>query len=404
MRRIVIVGAGIIGATLAARLAGAGADVTLVDARRPGTATSATSLAWLNANQKLPRHYHDYSVRAMHEWRELMDGFGRPDWYVPTGGLSWAESDSDRRRLAERLDRLRDWGYPAVELTPRQAVELEPALRVPGTALVASFPAEGYVHGRPAVDAFVTRARAAGARVVVTGGDVLVEAGAGGVSAVRLPDGGRLDADVYVSCAGWRTGRLLEPLGVVVPIVPGDAPGSSAPCVVTRVAGPGTHSPVGRLVHPPGLSLRPALGGGLQLEAGDLNDLVDVHTTQEDLDRHGETLLRRAERVIPGLAARPIENVRCFRPLPVDGHPLTGWLPTLPNTYLIVSHSGMTLAPLLARHAATEILDGTDHDELAAYRLTRFATSELGPSPTATSPTPIAGTAGRSRPAPSRSS
>ncbi|MFF5234397.1 NAD(P)/FAD-dependent oxidoreductase [Dactylosporangium sp. NPDC000521] len=376
MRRIVIIGAGIIGATLATRLAGAGADVTLVDARRPGAATSATSLAWLNANQKLPRHYHDYSVRAMHEWRELTDGFGRPDWYVPTGGLSWAESDGGRHALAERLDRLRDWGYPAVELTPRQAVELEPALHVPDTALVAYFPGEGYVHGGPAVDTFVAHAQAAGARVVVTGGDVVVEAGDAGVSAVRLPDGGRLDADVYVCCAGWRTGRLLEPVGVAVPIVPGDAPGSSAPCVVTRVGGHGTVSPVTRVVHPPGLSLRPALGGGLQLEAGDLNDLVDVHTTQEDLDRHGETLLRRAGQVIPGLGGQPVENVCCVRPLPVDGHPLTGWLPTLPNTYLVVSHSGMTLAPLLARHAAAEILDGTAHDELAAYRLTRFATSE----------------------------
>lgn len=390
MRRILIIGAGIIGATLADRLAGAGADVTLLDARPPGTATSATSLAWLNANQKLPRHYHDTSVRAMHEWRELTDGLGQPDWYVPTGGLSWAETDRDRHALAERLDRLRDWGYPAVELTPRQAAELEPALRVPDTALAAFFPAEGYVHGGPAVDALVARARAAGARIVDTGGDVVVEAGDGGVTAVRLPDGGRLDADAYVCCAGWRTGRLLEPLGVAVPIVPPDAPGSDAPCVVTRTAGHGTASPVSRVVHPPDLSLRPALGGGLQLEAGDLNDLVDVHTTQQDLDRHGETLLRRAEQVIPGLVTaggRPVESVRCIRPLPVDGHPLTGWLPALPNTYLVVSHSGMTLAPLLARHAATEILDGADHAELAAYRPTRFsATDPAASGPPAADP------------------
>src|SRR4051812_18233310 len=60
---VAVVGAGIIGVTLADALVRRGASVTVLDADQPGSGTSGSSLAWLNANQKLPRHYHDLSVR-----------------------------------------------------------------------------------------------------------------------------------------------------------------------------------------------------------------------------------------------------------------------------------------------------------------------------------------------------
>jgi glycine/D-amino acid oxidase-like deaminating enzyme len=49
---VAVVGARIIGAALVRR----GADVTVLDATEPGSGTSGSSLAWLNSNQKLPRH------------------------------------------------------------------------------------------------------------------------------------------------------------------------------------------------------------------------------------------------------------------------------------------------------------------------------------------------------------
>jgi glycine/D-amino acid oxidase-like deaminating enzyme len=235
---------------------------------------------------------------------------------------------------------------------------------------VAFFPSEGFLHGRRAAEALLGRARSAGARLVRADGEAVLEAGGAGVGAVRLPGGERIEADVYVCCAGWRSARLLEPLDVTVPIVAGDAPASAASCVVASVPG---HSPVRRVVHTPRINLRPAYGGGLHLEAGDVNDLVDVHTPQADLDRYGRELRDRAARV---LAAAPDGEPRsrlCVRPLPVDGHPVAGLLPTLPNTCLVVTHSGITLAALLARLVAAELLHGHPGADLAAYRPTRFS-------------------------------
>src|SRR4051812_38494919 len=171
---------------MANRLAYRGASVTVVDSLEPGSGTSGTSLAWLNSNQKLPRQYHDLSVLGMNEWRDLADHFGQPSWYVPTGSLTWADTNPERTALGGRIERLRAWGYPAEELTIRQAVSLEPSLRVPAAAYVAYFAGEAFVHGDQAVDALLGRAQAAGARLIVSGGDVVLEEKGSRVMAIRL--------------------------------------------------------------------------------------------------------------------------------------------------------------------------------------------------------------------------
>ena len=369
MIRVAVVGAGIVGAALADRLTRGGAVVTVIDSGPPGGGTTGSSFAWLNANQKLPRHYFDLSVRAMADWARLAGEFGTPDWYSPTGHLTWAETAPEQAALADRVARLRDWGYPVAELTARQAADLEPALTVPAGP-IAYFPSEGFRHGGRAAEALLDRARSAGARIVRAGGAAVLEPGAAGVGAVRLPGGERVEADVYVCCAGWHSAGLLEPLDVTVPIVAGDAPASTAACVVACVPG---HTPVRRVVHTPRVNLRPAYGGGLHLEAGDVNDLVDVHTPQADLDRCGRELRDRAARVVAAVPDGEPRSRLCVRPLPADGHPVAGLLPTLPNTFLVVTHSGITLAALLARLVARELLHGHPGADLAAYRPTRFS-------------------------------
>jgi glycine/D-amino acid oxidase-like deaminating enzyme len=367
MVSVAVIGAGIIGAAVADRLAAAGAAVTIVDAAVPGSGTSGTSFAWLNSNAKLPRHYHDLSVRALREWARLAAGFGQPPWYVPTGNVMWAEADGPRAELTERVQRLRAWDYPAEELSARQLADLEPSLRVPPTARIAYFPGEGFVHGEPAVQALLDRARSAGAQLRSPVGDVMLDAGDARIDRVRLPDGGAVQADVYVCCAGWRTAHVLRPLGMAVPLVEGDTPGSAAPCLVVTANGP---TPLRRVVHTPRVNLRPAWQGGVRLESGELNDLVDTHTPADELDGYGRQLLSRAAEVLPGFTPGTSQNRLCVRPLPLDGHPLVGWLPPLANLYLAVMHSGITLAPELSRLIAADIL-GRGAEELEPYRPTR---------------------------------
>ena len=142
----VLAGAGVLGVCLAARLAEAGAGVTLLEQDQPGQGATRSSFAWLNSNDKAPRAYHDLNHAGMLAWAQLAGTLGEPDWYRPAGNLEWAASPPGRAELAARVRRLAGWGYPARLIGAAEAMELEPLLRLPSPAPeIAWFPGEGYL-------------------------------------------------------------------------------------------------------------------------------------------------------------------------------------------------------------------------------------------------------------------
>src|SRR5215471_1564040 len=100
-----VIGAGVLGVSVAARLAGAGIAVTLLEQERPGHAATRSSFAWLNANDKAPRSYHDLNHAGMRAWAALSASPGGAAWYRPAGNIEWAEDAPGRARLAARVRR-----------------------------------------------------------------------------------------------------------------------------------------------------------------------------------------------------------------------------------------------------------------------------------------------------------
>jgi glycine/D-amino acid oxidase-like deaminating enzyme len=177
------------------------------------------------------------------------------------------------------------------------------------------------------------------------------------VTALRLPDGRRIQADGIVCCAAGVTSALLAPLGVRVPLVPGDTADSTAPGLVARIAVP--RRMLGRVAHAPDLSLRPARDRWPPGRRRRHQPPGARRHPPAELDRYGRELAARARRIVPGLPAdAPVRTDLCIRPLPVDGLPIVGWLPPAGNAYVVVCHSGVTLAPLLARLALAEVTGG----------------------------------------------
>jgi glycine/D-amino acid oxidase-like deaminating enzyme len=96
--------------------------------------------------------------------------------------------------------------------------------------------------------------------------------------------------------------------------------------------------------------------------------LVDAH------EEGGRRLLRAAAEFLPFVAGAALaETTVGFRVLPEDEMPILGFASGRPNLYVAAMHSGVTLAPLVGQHAATEILDGVAVEALEPYRLSRFA-------------------------------
>jgi glycine/D-amino acid oxidase-like deaminating enzyme len=378
-----VIGAGILGVCVAARLAEAGVGVTLLERDRPGRAATGSSFAWLNANDKAPRAYHDLNHAGMRAWAGLAARSGGAAWYRPAGNLEWAQSAPGRAHLAARVRRLTEWGYPARPIDAAQAAELEPSLRLPHPAPdVAWFPDEGYLLTEPLVSHMAEAAARHGATVLtgepgrVVGLHTVPGAGGAGTGRrmeVRTAAGQVIPADVVVCCAGRGVPELAALAGATgpVPLVGWAEPGATAPGLVVQ-AGPVTPLGPQRMVHAPRVYLRPHSGGLVHLEAPDA--AVDLHTPEADLQRWAEELLRRARRVVRGLQDARVTGYRvCVRPMPADGRSIVGPLPGAGGLYVAVTHSGVTLAAHLSRLIAAELVTGVAAAELAPYRPGRFA-------------------------------
>ena len=386
-----VIGAGVLGASVAARLAGAGMSVTLLDADQPGRGTSRWSFAWVNSNDKGPRAYHDLNQAGIRAWAELAPGLDGAAWYRPAGHVELA---ADGPGLAARVDRLTQWGYPARLITGAEALRLEPALLPPGPgASAAWFPAEAYLLTEPLIERLVASATAHGATVLtgdrgrVTGLDPGTPGRVTGLDPgsprtpgrVHTAAGEVLAADEVVCCAGRWTPQLaaLASPACPVPLVTWDTPGSPAPALIVRVGPVGPEGPV-RLIHTPQLALRPHSGGLLHLEAPDA--AVDLHTPETELRRWAGELLGRARRTVRGLDDAAVAGYQvCVRPMPADGQSIAGRLPGAEWLYVAVTHSGVTLAAHLSRLIAAELEAGTPRADLAPYRPARFAGTAAAP-------------------------
>jgi glycine/D-amino acid oxidase-like deaminating enzyme len=125
---VVVVGAGVIGAAVAADLARGGCSVTVLESGQAAAGTSGTTFAWTNAGGKQPRSYFDLNVEGMQAHRRLASSVASCDWYHQSGNLEWATGAEAQQEQDRKVARLLEWGYQARWLDPKEVRSLEPDL------------------------------------------------------------------------------------------------------------------------------------------------------------------------------------------------------------------------------------------------------------------------------------
>ena len=124
MKRVVIAGGGIIGASLAwhlTRRAGA-AEVILVEKARPAAGTTKDSFAWINATfSKQPRHYFELNRMGIAAWRRLEREMTAPPPIQWGGSVEWYGEGPKAEELRKSVAQHRQWGY-ATRLADEQEV------------------------------------------------------------------------------------------------------------------------------------------------------------------------------------------------------------------------------------------------------------------------------------------
>ncbi|MFE9647416.1 NAD(P)/FAD-dependent oxidoreductase [Streptomyces sp. NPDC006365] len=367
--KVIIIGAGVLGVSVARHLAVAGGDVLLLDQWGAGTGTTSTTFAWTNSSRKHDPAYHRLNLAGMEEHARLAEQLrGAPSYFL-SGALQWADSSS-QQLLADNVERLQSLGYPAHWVMPEEATRIAGGLRIPATTTsIAHFPSEGYVLPDLLVNSLLADAEQHRAKCV-SGEVVAIDDRPDGVS-VTLAGGEVFTGDRVVLAAGRWTERLAARAGIDVPMVTDTGRGSQTVGLLGYARSP--HLDLRCVIHSPGLNLRPAVGGHTVLQALDLNAHVDP-ADPPSADGHLATILARRFSALLADPSQALEiDLRVgFRSLPADGHTVAGYASAQSRVYCLVSHSGITLAPILGRLAATEITTDQEQDLLRAFRPTRF--------------------------------
>jgi len=365
--RIAVIGAGIVGASVAFRLARSGeARVWIVDESLPGSGTTSASFAWANANDKTPRDYFELNRAGLEEHYRLRDELGGAPWLYPGGNVEGAGDEAALEGLERRIERLRSWSYDAEWWRASRVNEiLEPNIAFPSPdAPVAFFPKEAWIDASRLAGALVELACHSGAEARIGKAVEEIETKGVRVSALRLKGGERLPIDAVVNAAGPEADRMAALLGRLLPL-------ESSKGLISRLAVEGT--PVGRLVHSRYVNLRPDGPGRVVLNHGWVDQKLESDDAGTE-DSLSHELLEHARRVVPALKSAKVEEVRVgVRPMPEDGRSCVGAVAELPGYYEAVTHSGVTLGPLLGRLLAQEILSGEVDDLISPFRPDRFA-------------------------------
>ena len=360
--RIVIIGAGVIGSSLAWRLAERGQQVTLVDRAAPGTGATGSTFAWMNSNQKTPEDYYALNLAGMRLHRQLRDELGSTPWLHETGNVFWFTEDDDVAELEGRVARLQSWGYHAEWIDRRTLAEMEPDLTPEAEVEhMAYFPDEAWVDGPALVHRLTTLAIEHGAVLRRAHEVTTFERTGERITGVRLADGSIINADLVVNCAGPSAAHVAELAGRVLPM-------EARPGLVLRVSN--VEGLLRRVVHAPLLHMRPDAGGLVMLHHGDADEsLIRGEAPFEWI----ETFFERARAYSPRFANARLSGWSIgVRPIPEDNRTSAGTVKTIPGYAEIVTHSGITLGPLLGTLVARQIVDGTTDSLLEPFSPDRF--------------------------------
>ena len=372
---VVVIGAGVQGASLAFHLASRGARVTVVERSTVGAGATGRSSG-------LVRVYYDLlaearvaavSIEWFRDWEARVGG----DCGFTRTGFLWIEAGDATDRVRANVASHRELGVDSHLVDAAAIRELAPGLAVADDEVAAWEPASGYADPSMTAGSFMRAARERGARLVQGAAVTAIPVVGGRVRGV-VTSAGTIDAAVVVNAAGGWAGVVGALAGVDLPLTVWrhDTGYLGVPAGVPR--------PIPVVIDIPNeMYFRPE-GTGLVLVG-----LEDDNQMGGDPDRETATAAvafhdRAAERIVrrvPGLIDGTFRTSHSGQDglTTTDQRPLLG--PAGPDgLFLDCGHSGtgFKTSPAVGLGMAEWILDGAPRSvDLAPFAYERVAAGRI---------------------------
>jgi glycine cleavage system aminomethyltransferase T/glycine/D-amino acid oxidase-like deaminating enzyme len=381
--RVVVVGGGVIGCSVAYHLTKLGwTDVLVLEQGRlsGGSTWHAAGLVGpLRASESGTRLVQ-YSAEL---YASLEEETGLSTGYRNVGGVIVARTEDRMTQLRRTAANAVAYDLDCELITPARAQELWPPMQVDGLLGAIWLPGDGKVNPADLTQSLARGARRGGARVVegarVTGFDVVDGPSGRHVTGVRT-DAGHVECEVVVNCAGQWAKALGDLAGVTVPLH------SAEHFYVVTEAVEGTHPDLPIMRDPDGWTyFKEEVGGlvvgGFEPDAkpwrspSDLPHPFEFQLLEEDWE-HFSPLMEQAVLRIPTLAETGIRKFyngpESFTP---DNQFLLGQAPGLRGYFVGAGFNSVGIASAggAGRALAEWIVEGEPTSDLVAVDVRRFA-------------------------------
>lgn len=364
---VVIVGGGVIGLSIAYRLAREGIAATVLDRGAVGREASWAGAGLIPPGSDRPAAgptaaLRSWSAALYPEWSAwLRDETGIDNGYRRNGGVDVALTADEERELKAMAGRWKVEGVVFERLAPADVRQVEPAL---GPAVIAAWflPDRAQVRNPRHLRALELAAVRRGASMRPHAPALGFETAAGRVSAVRTATG-RVPCGAVVVAAGAWSGELLATLGQSVPTPP-----VKGQIVLLRCDRPVLR----RIVEHGPRYLVPRDDGRVLVGATEEDAGFDTRSTPAAV----RDLIDEALRLCPGLERAEVETAWAgLRPGSLDTRPYLGPLPGLANAFVATGHrrSGLQLSTATAEVLVDLVVGRAPRLDLAPFRVDREA-------------------------------
>ena len=362
---LTIVGFGIIGAMIANTLSDYINDITIIYKYNDKNSASYHSFAWINAFDKSPHYYNKLNLDSMHLWHDLYKNNFVSDSEIKFGGdLRLYENFNKIDNLHKLINSENNHGIKFLEIHKAKNDENNLLLDNFNYAIESEY--DGWVE----TDALINKIKK---RLLTKRNIKFINAEVknaiskdNNVKYLELDDrqNTKISSEMFLFAAGFQTSKIASMLGIYLPqiISPGIVISSKPTNKVLN-----KYSSINLISenHIPHIHFRQNQDNQIICGIGSQDDSQFINPKEFTLNLHAE-LSKYVKQKIEYSGYK-----YGLRVMPKDGLPIIG-LCENSNVYIVMTHSGVTLAPILAQVIKSEIVDKQLVSEIDFYRMERF--------------------------------